>query len=630
MSLASPTPRSVGQAHTRARTPDFLIMASTHTPMCDGYDERMSAFAKAAHPTPDECIMVVMDLLQSVKAKRWEHKGGALNAVLRDYKRSPEPTPKKATESALAAILENSMNKATLRRLGEQCKRAGLYETLAIAMLSDEESSTDSGEEDKEHGDEEPDPVNPDLQSPALSTHSTVLLELVTGEFSHDPAGAIEAARNDLRTIRRQGRQWAVENLANINAILSSATGRKVKHKDPQAAKADLIRGLKKQLAKAQTEIRNDRDAAIARQHARSATAVSDRPAPEESPEFRKKQKMSPRLHRTGVMLPSEPKSPMPKGHYMHDDITDNPDIQTQAPKVVHPVSETHARACLEVYDDIQDCTKSNPPSIADLSERSLTRLSEWFCPPGVSLKSNLKHKAQKEAAWMEMRKATQILGMRARRHERATKLAQLGLDTSAAGMFPEFEGGLRAELELVRSLRQGLWVVEFGVQHISRIEQVSNLQRRAEHVGFDEQSRSYFAKIIKARTDKIIEEGMSAEKTKRNLKDKWPVCATCKKRHNPNRCFKKQKLEKQRRERQAAAAMNAAFATINAQQHNQTPQTAIQVTKPTTAKGKGQGRRKTAGTTNATANGQQPKKKTGAPNPPAAAPAAAAQFPGG
>ena len=54
--------------------------------MCDGYDERMSAFTKVAHPTPDECIMVVMDLLQSVKAKRWEHKGGVLNAVLRDYK----------------------------------------------------------------------------------------------------------------------------------------------------------------------------------------------------------------------------------------------------------------------------------------------------------------------------------------------------------------------------------------------------------------------------------------------------------------------------------------------------------------------------------------------------------------
>ena len=40
-------------------------------------------------------------------------------------------------------------------------------------------------------------------------------------------------------------------------------------------------------------------------------------------------------------------------------------------------------------------------------------------------------------------------------------------------------------------------------------VEQVANLQRRAAHVGFDDQAKSYFAKIIKARTDRIIEEGI-------------------------------------------------------------------------------------------------------------------------
>ena len=43
--------------------------------MSDGYDERMVAFAKEPHPTPDQCVVVVMDLLQAVKNKRWDHKG---------------------------------------------------------------------------------------------------------------------------------------------------------------------------------------------------------------------------------------------------------------------------------------------------------------------------------------------------------------------------------------------------------------------------------------------------------------------------------------------------------------------------------------------------------------------------
>ena len=112
-------------------------MADKHTPMCDGFDERMAAFAKAAHPTPDQCIAVVMDLLQAVKDQKWDHKGGPLNAVLHNYGNKPEPTPKKATESALMAILEKSMNKASMRKLEEQCKRVGLHGTLAITLLAD-------------------------------------------------------------------------------------------------------------------------------------------------------------------------------------------------------------------------------------------------------------------------------------------------------------------------------------------------------------------------------------------------------------------------------------------------------------------------------------------------------------
>ena len=98
-------------------------MEDKHTPMCDGYDERMAAFARTAHPTPDQCIVVVMDLLQAVKDQRWSHKGGPLNAVLRDYGSKPEPTPRKTTESALTVILEKSMNKASMTKLEEQCKR---------------------------------------------------------------------------------------------------------------------------------------------------------------------------------------------------------------------------------------------------------------------------------------------------------------------------------------------------------------------------------------------------------------------------------------------------------------------------------------------------------------------------
>ena len=119
-------------------------------------------------------------------------------------------------------------------------------------------------------------------------------------------------------------------------------------HKLPESAKADLIRGLKKQLAKAQTAIRAEKDAAVAREQARASPATPTRAAVPETVEFRKKEKMSARLHRTGVMMPPEPDSPMPEGHYMRDSITDTPNVQTQAPKAVHPVSAEHARACLD------------------------------------------------------------------------------------------------------------------------------------------------------------------------------------------------------------------------------------------------------------------------------------------
>ena len=152
------------------------------------------------------------------------------------------------------------MNKAALRLLSDQCKRSGLHGTLAIALLSDEESS-DEGDREEATQDPKSDFASPDVQSPQLSSHSTVLLELVTGEFEHDPLGAITAARQDLRTVRRQDEAWAAANLERINAILSAAARRRVAHRDPQAAKADLIRGLKKQLSRAQTAIRSEKEA---------------------------------------------------------------------------------------------------------------------------------------------------------------------------------------------------------------------------------------------------------------------------------------------------------------------------------------------------------------------------------
>lgn len=60
--------------------------------------------------------------LQAVKSKRWDHKGGPLNKVLQDYGKKPEPTPQRASDAALSAILENSMNKAALRLLSDQCR----------------------------------------------------------------------------------------------------------------------------------------------------------------------------------------------------------------------------------------------------------------------------------------------------------------------------------------------------------------------------------------------------------------------------------------------------------------------------------------------------------------------------
>ena len=103
--------------------------------MSEGFNERMAAFAKAAHPTPEQCIVVVLDLLQAVKIQRWDHKVATLNAVLKDYNKQPERAPKQATEAALTAILENSMNKAAMVRLEEQCRRLGLLATLFFLLV---------------------------------------------------------------------------------------------------------------------------------------------------------------------------------------------------------------------------------------------------------------------------------------------------------------------------------------------------------------------------------------------------------------------------------------------------------------------------------------------------------------
>ena len=42
-------------------------MDERHVPMSDGYDQRMAEFAAEAHPSPDQCIRVLLDLLESVK-----------------------------------------------------------------------------------------------------------------------------------------------------------------------------------------------------------------------------------------------------------------------------------------------------------------------------------------------------------------------------------------------------------------------------------------------------------------------------------------------------------------------------------------------------------------------------------
>jgi len=228
-------------------------MDERHVPMSDGYDQRMAEFAAEAHPSPDQCIRVLLDLLESVKRDRWEHKGTALNRVLRDYGCRPATSPEAAARKVLTAILENSMNKSAMRKLAQECKASGLEDTLDTILQVEcvEEPTTPTKHTEPASPEHDEGFKDPELQSPALSTHSTVLLELVTGEYSHDPREAVAAARKDLRMISQQPVKWATDNLGAINAILSAATRRRVKHSDPEAARADIIRGLKKQLAKA-------------------------------------------------------------------------------------------------------------------------------------------------------------------------------------------------------------------------------------------------------------------------------------------------------------------------------------------------------------------------------------------